>query len=567
MIHRIYSSLSTFKTLEFHPGLNVLIAEKSEGASSRQTRNRAGKSSLIEIIHFLTGAQVKERSLFKSPALSDIIFGMDFDLGGEKVSVERQNKSRAAFKLNGSSLSAVKWKEKLGINMFNLLLDDDDEGRSPTFRSMFAYFVRRVLSGAFLTPEKQAAMQGTGDYQMALMYLLGLDWKIARDWQMVRDREKTLEELKKASRSGAFGSIIGTVAELRTQLTVAENRLKQLQDSIRSFRVHPQYRDLEIEADEKTKNLGNLANENTIDLASIRDLELSMKSEAPPELDDLQSVYEEVGLALPLIVRERYEEVRRFHESIVRNRKDYLSSELEAAKDRIESRNKEKIRLDQRRSEIMALLKSHGALDQYTRLQSEAGRIESEVEALRQRYDSAEKLEGTKSELEIERNRLLQRLRRDFNERKLQLSNAIVAYEQRSNELYENAGSMLVDETTNGPIFQFEIQGSRSEGIKNMRIFCFDIMLMSICSARGIGPGFLVHDSHLFDGVDGRQVIRALRVGAEISEKLGFQYIVTMNEDDAFKEKESGFDLSNYILDVRLSDAIEDGGLFGIRFD
>ena len=100
-----------------------------------------------------------------------------------------------------------------------------------------------------------------------------------------------------------------------------------------------------------------------------------------------------------------------------------------------------------------------------------------------------------------------------------------------------------------------------------MQIFCFDMMLMRLCAKRGIGPGFLIHDSHLFDGVDGRQVISALRVGAETAEELGFQYIVTMNEDDAFKDKEEGFDLNDYILGIKLTDATEDGGLFGIRFD
>ena len=137
----------------------------------------------------------------------------------------------------------------------------------------------------------------------------------------------------------------------------------------------------------------------------------------------------------------------------------------------------------------------------------------------------------------------------------------------RARQLYEDAGSMLVEETSNGPIFRFEIHGSRSEGIKNMQIFCFDIMLMRLCAQRGIGPGFLIHDSHLFDGVDGRQVISALRVGAKTAEELGFQYIVTMNEDDAFKEREKGFDLNDYVLDVKITDAGEDGGLFGIRFD
>ncbi|MCW5211802.1 hypothetical protein VU04_02700 [Desulfobulbus sp. TB] len=39
-----------------------------------------------------------------------------------------------------------------------------------------------------------------------------------------------------------------------------------------------------------------------------------------------------------------------------------------------------------------------------------------------------------------------------------------------------------------------------------------------------------------------------------------------MNEDDAFKETTEGFDVHEHILPVGLTDAKEDGGLFGIRF-
>jgi len=567
MIHRVYSSLPTFKNLELHSGLNVLLAEKSEGATYRQTRNRAGKTSLIETVHFLTGAGVKEKTPFSSQALKNFLFGMEFDIAGERVKIERQNKRRAGVILNESPTTIIDWINALGQGMFRLQDAVEEESRVPTFRSLFAYFVRRIVSAAFITPEKQASMQGTGDYQMALMYLIGLDWHIARDWQDVRDREKTLDALKKAAKSGAFGSIIGSSAELRTQLTVDEDRLRRLKQEVKQFHVHPQYREMEVEADELTRRLGELANANTIDLGVIRDLETALESETPPVLNDLESVYEEVGIALPDLVKKRYEDVRGFHESVVRNRRNYLTGELEASRTRIEARNHEKVRLDERRSEIMGMLKSYGALDHFTRLQSEVGRLESKVEALRQRFESAEKLEGTKSELEIERNRLLQRLRRDFTEQKEKLSDAILAYEQTSKRLYEDAGSMLVDETSNGPSFRFEIHGSRSEGIKNMQIFCFDMMLMRLCAQHGIGPGILIHDSHLFDGVDGRQIISALRVGAETSEELGFQYIITMNEDDAFKETEEGFDLNDYVLDVKLTDDTEDGGLFGIRFD
>ena len=103
-------------------------------------------------------------------------------------------------------------------------------------------------------------------------------------------------------------------------------------------------------------------------------------------------------------------------------------------------------------------------------------------------------------------------------------------------------------------------------GISNMQIFCFDMMLMQICAERHIGPGFLVHDSHLFDGVDERQVGKALQLGERAARDLNFQYIVTMNSDAVPRELPDDFDLNKYILPVRLTDETEDGGLFGVRF-
>lgn len=573
MIHNIFSSLSTFKALEFKSGLNVLVAQKEDGATDKQTRNRAGKTSLVETIHFLTGSNADKGSLFRSTALEGETFGMSFDLGDQKITAERSGKQKAKINVEGPSflhgkthLSNSEWVELLGEKMFGLHALPEGDGRAPTFRSLFAYFVRRQLSGAFTTPEKQATMQQAGDYQVALLFLLGLDWKIASDWQKVRDREKTLAELKKAAGAGAFGSIIGKASDLRTQVTVAEATLKEMQAHLADFRVLPEYAQMEAEADDLTRRINELSNGNVIDIAAIRDLETAMASEAPPPLDELERIYAEAGVTLPGLAVKRYDEVRSFHESVVRNRRDYLSEELDAAKLRVENREQEKQDLVSRRAEIMNVLKTHGALEQFSKLQAAAARKEAEVESLRQRFEAAEQLEGTKNELEIERNRLTLRLRRDFAEQKERLSEAILAFEETSKRLYESAGSMTVEETSNGPVFQFPMQGSRSKGIKNMQIFCFDMMLMRLCAKRGIGPGFLVHDSHLFDGVDGRQVVSALKVGAETAGELGFQYIVTMNEDDAFKEQIEGFDLKDYVLPVVLTDAREDGGLFGFRF-
>lgn len=573
MIHHIFSSLINFKELKFHSGLNILIAKKEAGATDMQTRNRAGKTSLIEIIHFLTGATATKDSIFRSDALVNELFGISFDLGEEKVTAKRSGRDKSKLYVEGLGflkdkihLSNTEWTSLLGEKMFDLHNLADVEGRDPTFRSLFAYFVRRQNSGGFTTPEKQSTQQQPGDFQVALLYLLGLDWRIASEWQVVRDREKSLKELKKAARSSAFGSIIGKASDLRTQVAVAEARLREMQAQLTVFHVLPQYAELESEADQLTSRINDLSNANVIDIGSIRDLETAISLETPPPIDDLESIYAEAGVSLPGLSIKRYDEVRSFHESVIRNRRDYLAGELEASRRRIAVREQEKKHLDERRAEVMNLLKSHGALEQFSKLQSETARKEAEVESLRRRFSAAEQLEDTKNELDIERNRLILRLRRDFAEQEKRLSAAFLAFEATSKRLYESAGSMTVEETSNGPQFQFPMQGSRSKGIKNMQIFCFDMMLMRLCAERGNGPGFLVHDSHLFDGVDGRQVVSALKVGAEIAEELDFQYIVTMNEDDAFKETTEGFNVRDHILPVELTDAKDNGGLFGLRF-
>ncbi len=214
----------------------------------------------------------------------------------------------------------------------------------------------------------------------------------------------------------------------------------------------------------------------------------------------------------------------------------------------------------------MSILQSGGALEQFAGIQQELSRAESQAEALRERHRTAERLESEKTGLDIERNQLLLRLREDYDEQDGVVRKAIVSFQEVSADLYEEAGSLTLNPTRNGPELQVSIHGSQSHGISNMQVFCFDMMLMRMISDRHGGPGFLVHDSHLFDGVDSRQVATAFAVGAREAEARGFQYVVTMNSDVLPDEFRDAFELGEHVLPVRLTDATVDGGLFGMRF-
>lgn len=89
MILSIESSDPRFKSIIFHQGLNVLLSDSRPEATEKQTRNSAGKTSLIEVIHFIFGSDCDKDSLFRTPELIAHVFRGTFSIGSEKVIVER----------------------------------------------------------------------------------------------------------------------------------------------------------------------------------------------------------------------------------------------------------------------------------------------------------------------------------------------------------------------------------------------------------------------------------------------------------------------------------------------
>jgi uncharacterized protein YydD (DUF2326 family) len=582
MIRRVFSSIGTYKNMEFGPGLNIILSDKTEASTQRQTRNRAGKTSFVETVHFLLGGNCEKDSIFRNPSLIAHWFGMSFDLGETEVTIKRSGaKPSDVYVVNGNTekwpykpntngvISNEKWKAVLGSLSFAIPTEQEAWGTwAPTFRQLIAYFVRKQSGGGFASPFKQNSQQAEGDSQVAITFLLGLDWTISQQWQYVRERERTLRELKKASNTTDLSRIVGDPAELRTQLAVKEQRVGRMRRSVSSFQVVPEYRELEVEAGALTTQLGELADGNTTDRSLAGELQAALDMEKLPSYSDLKSLYEEAGVELPGTALRRFDELEAFHRSVVENRRSYLGGALEDATRRIRDREAQQLSIDQRRQEIMNILKAGGALDNYIGLQAQLTRLEQETEALRKQLETAEYLQGQQAELGIERQRLLLRLQQDLKEQRSRVDEAIVTFEDVSSRLYEKAGSLIIDDTQDGPKFEVRIQGQKSKGVSAMQVFCFDIALMRITAERGVNPGYLIHDSHLFDGVDPRQVLTALQVGREISEEHRFQHIVALNSDTLLSERPGNdFLPTDFVNPVRLTDATDDGGLFGMRFD
>ena len=422
MIHSVSSDLPSFKGLEFRRGLNVLLADKSQGATDRQSRNGAGKTSFVELVHFLFAGDPRKDNIFLCDALRGHWFEARVDIGRTIVTVARTGAERSRIRLSGDTsrfpivpqpellsgkcfLSNAEWQATLGALLFNLPHEKGKTGGpfGPSFRSIFPYFARRQVSGGFQKATQHSSQQQPWNQQVSLSYLLGLDSTVPQRFQEVRRREQVMKGLRKAAKEGDLGKYFGTVADLRTGMAIAEARARRLRDQVEKVTVVPEYAELEREASEITRRVSDLNDENTAERELVLQLRDSIEQEVPPATDRLDNLYEEAGVILSDSVGRHLREVEAFHEAIIENRRSHLASEMEAAEERITARDRDIESRDVRRAQLMRILQSGGALEHYASLQDEASRVEAEAEGLRQRLKTAEEIESTKAQLEIER--------------------------------------------------------------------------------------------------------------------------------------------------------------------
>jgi uncharacterized protein YydD (DUF2326 family) len=574
---KLSANKSTFKTISFRKGFNFIVAEKSESSGDKDSTNGLGKSLLLEIVDFCLGANPSET--LKKMEMQDWKFYLDISIEDEIFTISRYVDDPKNVMLQGdldkiglqnltdNSFNIDILKSSLGNKLFGLNESRLSSGKNrPSYRSLISYFMRTGSNG-FSEPFAFFAKQPAWSKQVNNAYLLGLDWELSTKLSQLRIKLDQLDKANKAIDSGVMSDFGGTVGELESEKINLLTKLDAKTERLKKFQVYDDYREVQSKANELTENIHNLLNTTALNAQIIEKYKADLDSEEGKSFR-VEQVYKDAGIVFSESLSRTLAEVEKFHSDVVTNRKNYLRSEMDSLSKENESLQQKIFKLTDERSSFMSILDSHGALDEYALLQNEVNKEHAKIADIESRIARLTEIEELISKLRVETEQMVTKMRRDYSERLPTIAAAVKMFNANSEYLYSQSGTLSIDITKDGYRFKVDIKKSGSDGVGNMKIFCYDLMLAEYWATIMKHEIPLFHDSKIFADVDPRQIAKAIELAKSKSENLGFQYICSMNSSyipyeylsDNFKDT-----LENYTI-VKYHDKDDSGTLLGITF-
>ena len=581
---RLRANQSTFHEVAFRSGFNIVVAERTKESTRKDSRNGLGKSTFIELIHFCLGKGARKGQVPVVDDLKGWAFTLDLELFGERVALTRSVDDPKRVSVAGKFarwpakpswdsdasaffVSVAELRDVVACDFFGLGTEEASTKYSPTLGSLLGYFSRRGRD-AYSSPFEHHRKQLEWDKQVNVAFLLALNWQDAAAWQELKDEKKVLDQLGRAVKDVTLPDYLGTEGALETERVRLAEAIAEQERRLATFRVHEDYRNIETEANVLTERLHQLANANFSDRQSLELYRSTTDEEAASTVtrQQLEEVFDEVNMHFPELVSRRLDEVAEFHERVIANRREYLLTEIGRLERAIQDREAEISRHDERRAKLLTVLRTHGALDEFQQLQARLADARGALRDVEARIERLREFTEAKARHAYKMRELETTARQRYEELREQRDTAIRYFNSNTESLYKTPGRLIIDITSTGFRFGVEIERARSAGVSNMKVFCFDLTLMQLWAERSPNPGFVIHDSLLYDGVDERQKALAVDRAAREAERLGWQYICTFNSDEYPEQLLPTDSPARTEPIVTLTDATADGMLLGRHF-
>jgi uncharacterized protein YydD (DUF2326 family) len=531
---KVYANKESFHTVEFNPsGLNFIIARQKnpEKNDDGKTYNGVGKSLLVRIINYCLGAD-KANYIGFCDKLGGWEFYLDFNIGSRKFTVKRSADEPQKVLLNGEGYSIDKYKNILQELCFSI---PEDLGFL-SFRSLLPFFLR---------PSKESyvdCMEPANtktEYQRLInnAFLIGLDVKLAEKKYKLRKEQERIRELEVNFKNDQLlCDFFSGNKDISLELAEINDQIQRIENNLSKFQVADDYHDIQHEADVIHNQLFSLNNEIVIIENNIKNIEesLQIKQTTNISITDLEKIYNEVEVSFPDNLKKTLHDIEVFYDKLTTSRIRRLSEQKNEFIISFKEKKSEYIKLQQKFDEKIKFLGEHQALDVFLALSQESSALKTKrndflkYKELQSEYKSKER--QTKIEL-LELSKIVDNYLAEIEESTI----GIKEYFRRLAKLfYPKSTAGLTIQTKIGEnqlAFEIEprIESDSSDGINNVKIFCYDLSILF--KGKNHKIDFVFHDSRLYDGIDERQKTEMFRIIKDEFSNTDKQYISSINQN------------------------------------
>jgi uncharacterized protein YydD (DUF2326 family) len=562
---RLSSDHASFKTVNFNPnGLTLIVGARSKKG---QTYNGVGKSLIVEILHFCLGAKKNDEFEKKIPKWE---FILEIEIAGERHSISRNTSKQKVVFLDNVETKLAALNEWLEARLFGI--PEGVPGLS--HRALIPRFLRRGQK-QYIDPRE---VDDFSPYECLVRnaFLLGIDVQLVARKQALRAAITALQDLRKNFKNDPLlKEFYSGGKDADIQLSHIEKQLESLEQSRDGFIVAENYYELQKSADTLAADIESDKNEIFLAQSAIDNIARSMNEQPDLPLERIKALYGEMTAIFRADALKRLEDVADFHRRLLENRLARLSQEKLRILSAIATLEK---RLQAKQSSLNDQLKVLGeatALDQYTAVVNQIAALTSDAQKLRdykaiqlEYSNRAADLDGQLSEEVIHANTYLE------DTKQIRETNFAV-FSRYVERFYPRAPAGITlhnDDGNNQTRFKLDVrvENDSSDGINEVRIFCYDLAILSL--RQGHKVDFLFHDSRLYANMDVRQRATLFRTAHEVTNKLGYQYIATLNPDtisgmdsEFTSEEITSIIRENIVLELK--DDSPAGKLLGVQVD
>jgi len=577
---KIYAN-KNFKNIEFEPEFNVVMATIFDKQKKKDTHN-LGKTSLIHVINFVLLGSFNKK-IFGNKIFKGVVFYGELALNdGNYLIIKREidTNTKISFKINGykskgflllqgwdyENLPFEKAQNKLNEYLgFNVLPSYD-------YRQSITYFLRTQQD--YLDVYKLDKFQGKHIYWKPFVFeLLGYDGdliikKLSLE-EDIEEKKKIIRILRDEARINANDR-----DKLAGLLDIKEQEANETKTTIDKFNFFQQdqytNKDLIENLDNQIQILSTERYRITYDINKIEQSLANIAVEI--NIETLENLHNEAKLLFPEELKKEFSDLLKFNSSISKDRKKYLSENLQNLKAELISVNRELKFLELEKSEKLSFLTEKDSYSKFKEYQKNLSKVEAEIERIKDKItaiDQSIEIENDISKIQKEVEKSVTEIREAVNKRKHadinRMFNSII-----TDILGTNALISIVQNKHGNIEYSADYQNpsdlnttSEAQGTSYKKLLCmaFDLSLLIHYSNHSFFR-FVYHDG-ILEGLDNRIKVRLLNKVKEICKEYKLQYILSLIDSD-IPTDETGrkYEFSENEICLELNDKDDSGKLF-----